>query len=85
MFRYFTRNHTLRWIDVLDDLVYSYNNRGHRSLAYHSPASVTKENQKYFWQLQFNDDKKITPLYRIVLPSKDHRKLKKHILCKTSF
>ena len=60
---YFTRNHTLRWIDVLDDSVYSYNNRGHRSLAYRSPASVTKENQKYFWQLQFNDDKKITTLY----------------------
>jgi transposase InsO family protein len=32
MWRYFTYKHTRRYLDVLDDLVYSYNNTYHRSI-----------------------------------------------------
>lgn len=44
MYRYFLKNRTYRYIDVLQDLVTSYNQRPHRSLGKRAPATVTKEN-----------------------------------------
>lgn len=41
--RYKTENQTHRFVDVLDDLVHSYNSRGHRTLKYMSPADAEKE------------------------------------------
>ena len=32
MYKYFTANDTKRWVDVLPDLVYNYNNSYHRSI-----------------------------------------------------
>ena len=45
MFRYFTANHTLRYIDILQDLVNAYNNRVHRSLGV-APVNVTSANER---------------------------------------
>lgn len=59
MWRYFTYKNTLRYIDILQDLVKAYNTRGHRTLNYHTPKSVTKENEQYFWKLQFKQNKKL--------------------------
>jgi hypothetical protein len=42
MFRYVTHHRTNRWIDVLDDLVASYNGSYHRSIGT-SPNDVTPE------------------------------------------
>jgi hypothetical protein len=42
MFRYLTHHRTNRWIDVLDDLVASYNGSYHRSIGM-SPNDVTPE------------------------------------------
>ena len=44
MFKYFTFARTNRYIDVLQDLVYSYNNTVHRSIGM-TPTSVTTTNQ----------------------------------------
>ena len=44
MFRYFTYAHTRRYLDVLDDLVYSYNNTHHRSIGM-APHEVNKDNE----------------------------------------
>ena len=44
LFRYMLKNRTQRYIDVLQDVVYSYNHTVHRSLG-QSPASITKDNE----------------------------------------
>ena len=43
LYRYFTHHHTNRWVDVLDDVVASYNNSFHRSIGM-APNEVTFEN-----------------------------------------
>jgi len=44
MFRYFTYANTRRHLDVLDDLVHSYNNTHHRSIGM-APFEVNKDNE----------------------------------------
>ena len=44
MYRYFIKNRTYRYVDVLQDLVNSYNQRPHRSLGELAPKTVNKEN-----------------------------------------
>jgi len=45
MFRYFTYKNTRRYVDVLDDLLHSYNNTHHRSIGM-APLEVNKENER---------------------------------------
>lgn len=44
MFRYFTHNSTLRYVDILSDLVQGYNESYHRSIKMR-PTDVTPENE----------------------------------------
>ena len=44
MFRYFTQENTGRYVDVLPDLVHSYNNTHHRSIGM-APAEVNMDNE----------------------------------------
>jgi len=44
MYRYFTHANTRRYVDVLDDLVHSYNNTYHRSIGM-APAQVGPHNE----------------------------------------
>lgn len=44
MYRYLLKNRTYRYIDILQDLVTSYNQRPHRSLGERAPATVDKNN-----------------------------------------
>lgn len=44
MYRYFLKNRTYRYVDVLQDLVSSYNQRPHRSLGERAPSTVNNEN-----------------------------------------
>jgi len=44
MFRYFTHANTRRYLDVLDDLLYSYNNTHHRSIGM-APSEVNADNE----------------------------------------
>ena len=44
LFRYMLKTRTQRYIDVLQDVVYSYNHTLHRSLG-QSPVSITKDNE----------------------------------------
>lgn len=52
MFKYFTANHTVKYVDVLDGLVDAYNNKFHRSLGM-SPNAVTHKNQSEVWCRQY--------------------------------
>lgn len=48
MWKYFTEMNTKRYIDVIDQLVYSYNHTWHRSIKT-DPASVTERNEQTIW------------------------------------
>ena len=54
MFRYFTANNTLRYIEVLPKLVKAYNNRKH-SITKISPADITKKNERKIWLRLYSD------------------------------
>ena len=45
IYRYFTFKNTRRYVDVLDDIVYSYNNTYHRSIGM-TPSQVDKTNEQ---------------------------------------
>jgi hypothetical protein len=46
IFKYLTQNETNRYIDVLEDLLTTYNTRGHRTLQYMSPNDAELEKNK---------------------------------------
>ncbi|GFY56929.1 uncharacterized transposon-derived protein F54H12.3 [Trichonephila inaurata madagascariensis] len=81
MWKFFTEN-TKRYIDVVDKLVYSYNNTWHRSIQM-TPASVTETNQSQVWENLYgkqNNKKVNKPNYRLndtVRISKEKLLLKK--------
>lgn len=52
IYRYFTEKQTYRYIDKLQDFVYSYNHAKHRSIK-KAPADVTIANQKDVWFQQY--------------------------------
>jgi hypothetical protein len=52
LFRYMTRSHTKRWIDVIDDVVNSYNRSYHRSIGA-APIDVTSENEDEIARRQY--------------------------------
>ena len=49
MWRYFTRNKTRRYVDILPDLVYNYNHSFHRSIQ-RTPAEVNFSNVLEVWK-----------------------------------
>ena len=54
MFKYFTANNTLTYIDVLPRLVQAYNNRKHRIIGM-TPSEVTAENESTLWKKLYKD------------------------------
>jgi transposase InsO family protein len=52
LFRYNTRSHTRRWIDVIDDVVNSYNRSHHRSIGA-ALIDVTSENEDEIARRQY--------------------------------
>ena len=64
MWRYFTKNQTLRYVDVLQDFVRSYNDTYHRSIGM-APSAVNGANQEMVWQRLYGHDGGGTPKYRV--------------------
>ena len=48
LWKYFTAFNTYKWIDVIQDIVFSYNHRKHRTIA-RTPASVNVNNAMSVW------------------------------------
>ena len=64
MWRYFTAKRTRRYIDVLQDLVDSYNKSKHRSIQ-KKPINVTQENEREVWHTLYGErEKKDPPKYK---------------------
>ena len=55
IYKYFTAKNTLTYIDVLPQLVRSYNNTYHRSIKM-KPSKVTKANQAKVWDTFYGSD-----------------------------
>ena len=67
MWRYFTAKKTMRYIDVLPDLVYSYNHSVHRSIKM-KPAQVTADNERQVWHTLYDDrDTSKGPNYKFTI------------------
>ena len=58
MFKFFTKNETRKYVDVLQDIVNRYNNGFHRSIKT-TPASVTKENELNICLTLYSKTKKL--------------------------
>lgn len=54
MYRYFTWKGTLKFVDILQDLVDSYNNSYHRSIK-RTPSSVNKSNADEVWKTLYEN------------------------------
>jgi hypothetical protein len=54
MWRYFTAKKTMRYVDMLPDLVYSHNHSVHRSIKT-KPVDATAENAKKVWHTLYDD------------------------------
>lgn len=52
LWRYFTRSSTLRYVDVLPQIVNSYNHSYHRSIR-RAPVEVRDENSEEVWQMLY--------------------------------
>ena len=59
IFKYLTHKRTSRWIDVLDDLIHSYNNTFHRTIGV-APVEVSPENEKNIAQRMYPPKPKLT-------------------------
>ena len=64
LFRYMTRHHTSRWVDVLDDVVKSYNRSHHRSIGT-APIDVTPENEDEIARRQYPPKPPLTYRYDV--------------------
>ena len=53
MWKYFAQNNTLRYVDVLDQLVYSYNHTFHRSIEM-APVQVNYEKEEFVWHTLYD-------------------------------
>jgi len=60
MWKYFTSKNTYRYIDVLQDLIKSYNHTYHRSIK-RAPSEVTLENEQDVWFALYGNDNRPPP------------------------
>jgi hypothetical protein len=54
LYKYFTAQTTNRWVDVLDSLLVTYNNRKHRSIGM-APSAVKKRNEAVVYERLYGD------------------------------
>ena len=65
MYRYFTASNTFRYVDVLHDLIKSYNNTYHRSIGM-KPVNVSKSNSNQVRMRLFpNKLKRTKPVFKV--------------------
>ena len=55
MGKHFTKTKSYKYIDVLQDLVSSYNNSKHRTIGM-APINVTKENERELWKKLYGEE-----------------------------
>lgn len=69
MFKYFTWKNTHKYIDVLPDLVSSYNNSFHRSIGT-KPILVNKQNENKVWEKLYSSGKQLPTHFKLNIGDK---------------
>ena len=64
MWRYFTKTQSVRYVDVLQAFMISYNDTYHRSIGM-APSEVTSTNQETVWQRLYGHESVGTPKFRV--------------------
>ena len=64
MWRYFTKNQSVRYVDVLQAIMRSYNDTYHRSIGM-VPSEVNSTNQETVWQRLYGHKSVGTPKFRV--------------------
>ena len=64
MWKYFYSKGTYKWIDILDDLVYNYNNTKHSTILM-KPKDVNKNNEDEVWNTLYGHEVAYLPLPKI--------------------
>ena len=64
MYKYFTANNTLRWIEVLPQLIETYNNRRHSSIGC-TPNEVTPQNEDEVYRHLYKKRPRPGRLYKV--------------------
>ena len=64
MWRYFTKTQSVRYVDVLQAFMRSYNDTYHRSIGM-APSEVTSTNQETVWQRLYGHERVGTPKFRV--------------------
>ena len=64
MWRYFTKTQSVRYVDVLQAFMRSYNDTYHRSIGM-APSEVTNTNQETVWQRLYGHESVGTPKFRV--------------------
>ena len=64
MWRYFTKTQSVRYVDVLQAFMRSYNDTYHRSIGM-APSEVTSTNQETVWQRLYGHESVGTPKFRV--------------------
>jgi hypothetical protein len=63
LYRYFSGMNTLRYVDILPQLVSSYNNRFHRSIQM-APSKVNQKNQKTVYKTLYDNNSKLKNTFK---------------------
>ena len=64
IWRYFTKTHSVRYVEVLQAFMRSYNDTYHRSIGM-APSEVTSTNQETVWQRLYGHESVGTPKFRV--------------------
>ena len=72
--KYLSEKETLRWIDILSDLTYGYNNSIHRSINM-SPKDASSMNQYLLWKFQYDNLKYPRSFFGVKKQSKNPKLL----------
>lgn len=76
MWRYFTRNNTSRYLDVLKDLVHAYNKSFHRSIKM-TPLQVNNDNSEQVWQNLYGVSNETLPKRKLKFQPGDRVRISK--------
>lgn len=77
MWRYFTHNNTYKYIDILQDLVYSYNHSFHSSIKMR-PCEVNSNNIMTVWSNLYDRDKNKNMIERSTFKVGDYVRITKY-------
>ena len=79
LYRLFQRQRSYKYVEVLPDIVASYNKTKHRSLHNMTPIEVNEDNEAIVWDKMYNDERQTSQSSRTMKSGKSKRFRKKRV------